>query len=69
MTACFDQSGAKILTGSKDKTIRIFNLDFEWMADRLCNYVSRNMTPEEWHDYVGHNFPYEDTCPNIVEGK
>ncbi|WP_422358490.1 WD40 repeat domain-containing protein [Reichenbachiella sp.] len=67
MTACFDQSGNKILTGSKDKTIRIFNLDFEWMADRLCQYISRNMTSEEWHDYVGHNFPYEDTCPNLLE--
>ncbi|MEP3387041.1 MAG: hypothetical protein ABJO02_02580 [Reichenbachiella sp.] len=67
MTACFDQSGTKILTGSKDKTIRIFNLDFEWMADRLCQYIKRNMTPEEWHDYVGHNFPYENTCPNLSE--
>ncbi|MDW3210963.1 MAG: hypothetical protein R8N23_13895 [Reichenbachiella sp.] len=67
MTACFDQSGTKILTGSKDKTIRIFNLDFEWMADRLCQYINRNMTPEEWHDYVGHNFPYENTCPNLSE--
>lgn len=67
MTACFDQSGTKILTGSKDKTIRIFNLDFQWMADRLCNYIGRNMTPEEWHDYVGHNFPYENTCPNLSE--
>ncbi|MEP2025524.1 MAG: hypothetical protein ABJH98_10030 [Reichenbachiella sp.] len=67
MTACFDHSGTKIITGSKDKTIRIFNLDFEWMADRLCNYITRNMTPEEWHDYVGHNFPYEDTCPNLSE--
>ncbi|MEO9804567.1 MAG: hypothetical protein ABJF04_15030 [Reichenbachiella sp.] len=68
MTACFDQTGTKILTGSKDKTIRIFNLDFEWMADRLCKYVNRNMTPEEWQDYVGHNFQYEDTCPNLVKG-
>lgn len=65
MTACFDQSGTKILTGSKDKTIRIFNLDFEWMANRLCQYVNRNMTSEEWHDYVGHNFPYENTCPDF----
>lgn len=68
MTACFDQSGSKILTGSKDKTIRIFNLDFEWMADRLCQYITRNMTTEEWQDYVGHNFPYEDTCPNLLKG-
>ncbi|SMD38874.1 WD domain-containing protein, G-beta repeat-containing protein [Reichenbachiella faecimaris] len=67
MTACFDQSGEKIITGSKDKTIRIFNLDFEWMADRLCKYITRNMTPEEWQDYVGHNFPYEETCPSPLK--
>lgn len=67
MTACFDQSGNKIITGSKDKTIRIFNLDFEWMANRLCRFISRNMTTAEWQDYVGHNFPYEDTCPNLVD--
>lgn len=68
MTACFDHTGDRIITGSKDKIIRVFNLDFEWMANRLCRYITRNMTTEEWQEYVGQNFSYESTCPNLPIG-
>jgi hypothetical protein len=36
----------------------------EVMALRLCSLVSRNMTREEWENFVGSDLPYERTCVN-----
>jgi WD40 repeat protein len=39
-----------------------------WSADpvaKACSQVSRNLTREEWRQYMG-NEPYRDTCPDIA---
>lgn len=62
MTATFDHSGQKVITGSKDGFIRIWELDPKVLADRICQYVDREMTMAEWKEYVGSEVPYEETC-------
>jgi len=62
MTAAFDHSGTRAITGSKDGLIRIWELDMGVLAERLCTYVTREMTQEEWHDYVGADVPFQTTC-------
>jgi hypothetical protein len=29
-----------------------------------CYRVSRNMTAEDWRQYIGTSIPYRETCPN-----
>ncbi len=33
---------------------------------KACSRMSRNLTRDEWHQYIG-NEPYRDTCPDIAK--
>ena len=35
------------------------------LAELVCEKVWRNLTLEEWHQFVGTDIPYERTCPNL----
>jgi len=37
-------------------------------ADYLCTRVWRNLTMDEWRQYVGEGIPYERTCPALPAG-
>ncbi len=62
LTGSFDPSGRQIITGSKDEFIRTWPVDPQTLADRICSLLSRNMTIEEWNEFVGADIPYEKTC-------
>ena len=62
LTACFDQTGGKVLSGSMDNLIRVWPLAPKTLADDICKNLNRNMTPEEWANYVGHGITYQETC-------
>jgi WD40 repeat protein len=62
MTATFDTSGQRIITGSKDGFIRLWEMNPQVLADRICDYVDRELTEIEWAEYVG-NVPHtQPTC-------
>ncbi|GAB4229251.1 MAG: hypothetical protein Tsb0034_00860 [Ekhidna sp.] len=58
----FDATGTKVLTGSGDQFIRSWYIDPGEMASKICTLLSRNMTEEEWQEFVGKGVPYEKTC-------
>lgn len=64
MSACFSPDGSRVISGSKDNSIRFWPVDPQELADRICELVNRNLTPEEWIEYVGKGIPYTSTCPN-----
>jgi WD40 repeat protein len=35
----------------------------DYLAQDMCNMITRNMTQEEWNVYVGKDIPLEKTCP------
>jgi WD40 repeat protein len=63
MTATFDKTGTRVITGSMDGYIRVWPLNPSELAERICAFVSRNMTEDEWREYVGPDIPYQKTCP------
>lgn len=65
ISGCFSPDGKIVLTGSRDKFIRSWPVDLNILADKLCAQLSRNMTQEEWREFVGKEIPYQRTCPNI----
>jgi hypothetical protein len=44
--------------------ITLWNLDVNSWKARACQIANRNLTLEEWGQYMG-NSPYQRTCPNL----
>jgi WD40 repeat protein len=60
---------SKITKGQEkvDYTIHAWPTKITAMSSKLCSYINRNMTKEDWEQYVGEveKFPYESTCSSL----
>lgn len=60
----FNPNGRSVLTGSVDGTAVVWLWKTEDMRNEACKRLSRNLTEEEWRQYLGEG-PYRKTCPNL----
>jgi WD40 repeat protein len=54
-----------LATVSDDKTARLWNLRLDELAELACPTAGRNLTKEEWRQYMGDQ-PYQKTCSEIT---
>ena len=62
LTGCFDPSGRQVITGSRDEYVRTWPVSPQDLAERICTFLTRDMTQEEWNEFVGPDIPYERSC-------
>ena len=62
MSAGFTRNGQWVLTGQFDKILTIYPVDMSQYASGLCEKIGRNLTREEWNDFVAEDINYENTC-------
>jgi hypothetical protein len=43
----------------------LWNLNTRSWIRRACEIANRNLTLEEWRQYMGREVPYQKTCPNL----
>jgi WD40 repeat protein len=55
--------GNYLATASSDGTARVQPWQSEGLMDVACKRLTRNLTEEEWQQYVGG--PYHKTCRNL----
>jgi WD40 repeat protein/energy-coupling factor transporter ATP-binding protein EcfA2 len=65
-SAAFTPDDTQLLVGMHGTaiTIHAWPTRIEAMSTKLCDYVGRNMTRDEWEIFVGGDIEYETTCPN-----
>ena len=54
-----------LLVGTRDGMIKRWAINNSSLASQICQYISRNMTQEEWQRYVSDEVDYENTCENV----
>ncbi len=69
LSMAFSNDGNYLLTGDKQSNIEIYPIKTDLMADRICEFVTRNFTPKEWEQYIAPDVKYEKTCSNLPAGE
>ena len=61
----FTAEGNKLLAGSRDNSVRVWSATANELSAIICDHLDRNLTIEEWNQYVGSDIPYQATCYNL----
>lgn len=63
----FSPDSYTLASGSFDGTVRLWNVDLHSWPSRACRIANRNLTRQEWRQYLGDE-PYHTTCPGLPAG-
>ena len=66
-TRAFSLDGKWIAAGSLDKTISLWIVNTNTIADMVCQKVWRNLTLQELKRFVGEEIPYQSTCSDLSQ--
>jgi WD40 repeat protein len=64
----FSPDGRSVVSGSRDKTVRVHRWRPEDLIAEACSRLTRNLTKGEWRLYLGDE-PYQKTCRHLPEEK
>jgi len=69
LTASFTHDGKDILTGDATGLLKIYPLDMSVMSKDFCQLIDRNLTLDEWNNFVGDDISYRNTCKSLSLNK
>jgi hypothetical protein len=60
----FSPDGRELISGGSDGGENLVSrpTHVDYLVPEICNYVSRNMSQDEWNTYIGRDIAYERTC-------
>jgi WD40 repeat protein len=74
-TAVYSADDEQLLAGmhsnaeKTEETIHAWPTKIQTMASLLCQYLTRNLTQDEWATYVDEELKYEETCSEAGKNK
>jgi hypothetical protein len=64
LAIAFSPDGRTLVSSSEKGVVFYWPSRTKYMADQICNFVTRNFTDQEWDIYVGMDIDYQKTCSN-----
>lgn len=64
-SVAFSQEGNFLASGGADQKTLLWMINAETLAELVCKYVKRNLTMEEWKEYIGEDVAYQCTCIDL----
>jgi WD40 repeat protein len=66
-SVAFAPDGATFVSAGFDRSLRIWPTTLEALSSTLETHLTRNLTPQEWDQYVGSDIPYQKTISRLRE--
>lgn len=65
----FSPDGENLVVACNNGLIRSYPLSLETLAENLCAHINRNLSKNEWEQFVDEKIPYVRICKNFNKGE
>ncbi len=65
----FSADGRTLISFDGAATIRLWDISPQSSSERACRIAGRNLSMDEWVQFIGSERPYERTCPQFPPGE
>lgn len=62
---CYTTDANRLISYSADKTLSVVSVRSNDMAERVRKSIRRNLTKEEWIQFLGEDIPYRKVIPDL----
>jgi WD40 repeat protein len=65
LAVSFSPDGGTLVSGDSIGDLFFWQLDPELWQRKLCEKLTRNLSPKEWKMYIGEQETYREQCPGL----
>jgi WD40 repeat protein len=65
----FNPSGSILASGGSNGVVYLWDMRLDAWRARACRIANRNLSLEEWKQYIGESTSYEKVCPDLPPGE